>query len=132
MAASKVGKTLHRFLLIPLLLYTAVHARPPRPRDREQTKVGIMHYGHYETLGITCERDEIIMITSERLGYSTNNDCAPRRACSVAYTLANWYCRGKSSCEGIPVERRPLHKRTCGSDFTNCLRVEYHCVRRKY
>ena len=137
MAASRVGKILHKFFLIPLLLYTsrataAVTSARYHADASAETKVGVMHYGSYETLGITCQRDELIMITSETLGYSMTSACVPEEMCSVPYTLAKWFCRGKSTCDGIPVERRPLHKRTCGSEFTNCLRIEYHCVKREY
>ena len=96
-----------------------------------EAKVGVMHYGSFGGLSITCQRDELILMESEVLGYSVNDDCKPQNMCSVPYTLAKWYCRGKSTCAGMQVERRPLHKRTCGSDFTNCLRVEYNCVKSK-
>lgn len=107
-------------LLGLLLLATTTHS-----------KVGVMHYGSFGGLSITCQRDELILMESQNLGYSQNEDCQPAAMCSVPYTLAKWYCRGKSTCAGMQVERRPLHKRTCGSDFTNCLRVEYSCVKRK-
>ena len=137
MAASRVGSILHECFLVPLLIYTTInvdllHAMTSSSSSPADIKVGIMHYGSYETLAITCGRDELIMITSETLGYSMTSKCAPEAMCSVPYTLAKWYCRGKSTCDGIPVERRPLHKRTCGSEYTNCLRVEYRCVKREY
>lgn len=95
------------------------------------SEVEVLHYGQYGGLSIVCNRDELILVQSEQLGYSLTNECNPSPLCSVPYTLVKWYCRGKSSCTGMQVERRPLHKRTCGSDFTNCLRVEYQCVKRK-
>ena len=95
------------------------------------SKVEVLHYGQYGGLSIVCQRDELILVESEKLGYSSTSDCSPHSMCSVEYTLVRWYCRGKSTCTGMQVERRPLHKRTCGSDFTNCLRVEYRCVKRK-
>lgn len=112
------------FYICLIILSTSFHSV-------KAVKIGVMHYGNYARHGITCNRDELILISSEVLGYSRDSECNPRPMCSVPYTLAKWYCRGKSSCSGIPVERRPLHKRTCGSDFTNCLRVEYHCVKSK-
>ena len=51
--------------------------------------------------------------------------------CSVPYFQASWYCRGKGTCRGMLIERQPLHRRTCGADYTNCLRVEYRCVKSK-
>ena len=96
-------------------------------------KVEVMQYGHYGGLTLVCGRGELILVESEQLGYSvTDGECSPLPMCSVPYTLAKWYCRGKSTCTGMQVERRPLHKRTCGSDFTNCLRVEYQCIKSKY
>ena len=99
---------------------------------RAYAEIAIMHYGHFGGLSITCNRDQLILMESELLGFSTNQDCNPQPLCSVPYTLAKWYCRGKSTCAGMQVERRPLHKRTCGNDFTNCLRVEYKCIPSKY
>lgn len=96
------------------------------------SEVAVMHYGHFGGLSLTCQRDELILMESEVLGYSTNRGCNPQPLCSVPYTLAKWYCRGKSTCGGMQVERRPLHKRTCGSEFTNCLRVEYQCIPSKF
>lgn len=95
-------------------------------------ETAVMHYGHFGGLSITCQRGELILIESERLGYSKDADCRPEAQCSVPYPLAKWYCRGRSTCGGMQVERRPLHKRTCGSDFTNCLRVEYQCISSKF
>ncbi len=95
------------------------------------SQIAVMHYGYFGGLSITCQRNELILMESELLGYSLDDDCDPNPLCSVPYTLAKWYCRGKSTCGGMQVERRPLHKRTCGSDFTNCLRVKYQCVSSK-
>ena len=106
-----------------------------------------LHYGRDGGLNIECGPDELILIESERLAYSgvgpgggggvrgtsgAGRCRAESASCSVPYSQASWYCRGKSSCSGMPVERRPLHKRTCGSEFTNCLRVEYQCVKSEY
>lgn len=108
-----------------------------------------LHYGRGGGLDIECGPDELILIESERLAYSAVGGGAGGRggagetepgsrcraesaSCSVPYSQASWYCRGKSSCSGMQVERRPLHKRTCGSEFTNCLRVEYQCVKREF
>ena len=66
-------------------------------------ETAVMHYGHFGGLRITCGRDELISMDSERLGYSTNTDCEPAPPCSVPYTLARWYCRGMSTCEGMQV-----------------------------
>jgi hypothetical protein len=97
-----------------------------------QGRVQVMQYGQYGGLNLVCGRDELIYVQSELLGFSEKDGaCDPKPLCSVPYTLAKWYCRGRSSCSGMQVERRPLHRRTCGSDFTNCLRVEYQCVKRK-
>ena len=126
----KPFRTFHHHVVFKFFIVLTVLA--PQLPQTSAVKIGVMHYGSYTRLGITCKRDELILISSEVLGYSTDPECNPRPMCSVPYTLAKWYCRGKSSCSGIPVERRPLHKRTCGSDFTNCLRVEYQCVKRKY
>src|SRR6218665_2475276 len=96
-----------------------------------------LRYGRTSGLDLECRHDELIRIVSERLGYSagglqrgrqrvsssSSSSCSPRPMCSVPYSQASWYCRGRSSCRGMPVERRPLHRLTCGSDFTNCLRV---------
>jgi len=103
-----------------------------------------LRYGRTSGLDLECRHDELIRIVSERLGYSagglqrgrhrvssSSSSCSPRPMCSVPYSQASWYCRGRSSCRGMPVERRPLHRLTCGSDFTNCLRVEYKCVKSK-
>lgn len=100
-----------------------------------------LRYGRTSGLDLDCRHDELIQIVSERLGYSAGgrqkgrphgvSSCNPRPMCSVPYSQASWYCRGRSSCRGMPVERRPLHRLTCGSDFTNCLRVEYKCVKSK-
>ena len=117
MAKMKLG--ISSWLILVSLLYTS-------------GEVEVIHYGQYGGLSIVCNRDELILVQSEQLGYSTSHDCNPTPMCSVPYTLVKWYCRGESSCTGMQVERRPLHKRTCGSDFTNCLRVEYQCVKRKY
>ena len=91
-------------------------------------ETAIMHYGHFGGLTISCKRTELILMESQHLGYSTDADCRPMGQCAVPYPLAKWYCRGRSKCGGMQVERRPLSKRTCGSDFTNCLRVEYQCI----
>ena len=89
-----------------------------------------LHYGLEGGLNIGCRQDELILIVSETLAYSPDDRCLARSpSCSVPYSQASWYCRGKSSCSGMPVERRPLHRKTCGADFTNCLRVDYQCVK---
>ena len=131
MAASRVGNVLRSAVLVVVVCFLPVSAGYASA-GASRTKVGVMQYGSFESNGISCERDEIIKITSETLGFSSDpRRCEPDRLCSVSYTLAKWFCRGKRFCSGIPVERRPLHKRTCGTEFTNCLRVEYHCVKRK-
>ena len=112
-------------LLVWAIIGALIHTSNP-------SEVAVMHYGHFGGLSLTCKRDELILMESEVLGYSTNRGCSPQPLCSVPYTLAKWYCRGKSTCGGMQVERRPLHKRTCGSEFTNCLRVEYQCVPSKF
>ena len=58
-----------------------------------------------------------------------NNSCQPSPMCSVPYFQASWYCRGKGTCRGMLIERQPLHRRTCGADYTNCLHVQYRCVK---
>ncbi len=70
--------------------------------------IAVMHYGHFGGLSITCNRDELISMESERLGYSQNSDCDPEPLCSVPYTLAKWYCRGMSTCEGMQVSKEIL------------------------
>ena len=113
-------------LLLLMLLLLSPSLQPVHGLVKE------LHYGRAGGgLTLECADDELIGIESEQLGYSAGKGCNPRPMCSVPYSQANWYCRGKSSCSGMPVERRPLHKRTCGSDFTNCLRVQYHCVKSK-
>ena len=96
-------------------------------------KVSMLHYGKYGGLQLTCERTEMIMIKSQVLGFSDNAPkCDPSPECSRPYTLGKWYCRGKtSSCSGMQVERWPLLGGTCSSSFTNCLRIEYECVKGK-
>ncbi len=66
-------------------------------------ETAVMHYGHFGGLSIACGRDELISMDSETLGYSPNTDCNPAPPCSVPYTLARWYCRGMSTCEGMQV-----------------------------
>lgn len=66
-------------------------------------ETAVMHYGHFGGLSIACGRDELISMDSESLGYSKNTDCSPAPPCSVPYTLARWYCRGMSTCEGMQV-----------------------------
>ena len=90
--------------------------------------ISTAHYGTYGGLGMSCRPHELILVESELLGYSATPGCNPRPMCSVPYTITRWYCRGKSACWGMQVERRPLRARTCGSMFTNCLRVKYRCV----
>jgi hypothetical protein len=122
------------------------------PLDLASALVKELHYGRDGGLDIECGPDELILIESERLAFNVQSAAggvgrgsssaggasgsgnvgrcrADSASCSVPYSQASWYCRGKSSCSGMPVERRPLHKRTCGSEFTNCLRVEYQCVK---
>ena len=96
-------------------------------------KVAMLHYGKYGGLQLNCDDSELIMIESQVLGYSKNSpDCTPTEECSRPYTLGKWYCRGKtSSCTGMQVERWPLIGTECGSAFTNCLRIEYQCVKGK-
>ena len=92
-----------------------------------------VQYGDDSGLDIRCAADELILIQSETLAYSggseRNGSCQPEPMCSVPYSQASWYCRGKSTCRGMLIERQPIHRRTCGSDYTNCLRVEYQCVK---
>lgn len=99
-----------------------------------EARVAVMRYGQYGGLSLMCAGDELIHVESEQLGFSggRGSQCHPRPPCAVPYTLARWHCRGRSVCTGLPVERRPLHRRTCGSDLTDCLRVKYSCVPRKY
>ena len=92
----------------------------------------VAYYGSYGGLGLSCQPNELIMVESELLGYSAGSRCNPKAMCSMPYTLAKWYCRGKSACWGMQVERRPLRVHTCGSMFTNCLQVKYRCVPGKY
>jgi len=99
-----------------------------------------VHYGDDVGLDIHCAADELILIESETLAYSGGSKqnssdsgggktCRPEPMCSVPYSQASWYCRGKGSCSGMLIERQPLHRRTCGSDYTDCLHVEYRCVK---
>jgi len=96
-----------------------------------------VQYGDDSGLDIQCAADELIQIESETLAYSAGskrnssggNICRPEPLCSVPYSQASWYCRGQSTCRGMLIERQPLHRRTCGSDYTNCLHVEYQCVK---
>jgi len=95
-----------------------------------------VHYGDDAGLEIRCAADELIQIESETLTYSgggkrngSGNTCRPSATCSVPYFQASWYCRGKGTCLGMLIERQPLHRMTCGSDYTDCLRVEYQCVK---
>jgi len=95
-----------------------------------------VHYGDEAGLDIRCAADELIMIESETLAYSggserngSGNICRPEPMCSVPYSQASWYCRGRGTCRGMLIERQPLHRRTCGSDYTDCLHVEYRCVK---
>ena len=94
-------------------------------------KVAMLYYGKYGGIQLNCGADELIMIESQVLGYSDNApDCSPTVNCSRPYTLGKWYCRGKtSSCTGMQVERWPLIGDNCPSSFTNCLRIEYQCVK---
>lgn len=98
--------------------------------SQSQCKLAMLHYGHFGGLQLRCEKNELIMIESQVLGYSEDApDCNPTPQCSRSYTLGKWYCRGKrGSCSGMQVERWPLLGGGCKSSFTNCLRIEYYCV----
>ena len=107
---------------------TAITSHPLLVKD--------VQYGDDVGLDIHCAADEMILIESETLAYSGGGNrnssgdfCRPQPMCSVPYSQASWYCRGKGSCRGMLIERQPLHGRTCGSDYTDCLRVEYRCVK---
>jgi len=122
-------------LLLSAFAGTAIATVPPQP-----LLVKDVYYGDDAGLDIHCGPDELIQIVSETLAYSggeseqnSSSDggkiCRPRPMCSVQYSQASWYCRGKSTCRGMLIERQPLHRRTCGSDYTDCLHVEYQCVK---
>jgi len=124
-----------------LLLFTSV-AMATTAVPSPSLLVKDIHYGDESGLDIRCASDELILIKSETLAYSGGGGgnwnrssgpgrrvCQPRPLCSVSYSQASWYCRGRSTCTGMMIERQPLHRQTCGSDYTDCLRVEYQCVK---
>jgi len=120
-----------------LLLFTSVAAATAVPSHSRLVKD--VHYGDESGLDIRCAADELILVESETLAYSGGGNgnssdgggkiCRPQPHCSVPYSQASWYCRGQSVCRGMLIERQPLHRRTCGSDYTDCLHVEYQCVK---
>jgi len=120
-----------------LFMFTSVVATTAVPSHSLLVKD--VHYGDESGLDISCAADELILIESESLAYSGGGNrnssggggqiCRPKPLCSVPYSQANWYCRGRSTCRGMLIERQPLHRRTCGSDYTDCLHVEYQCVK---
>ena len=116
-----------------LLTFVAIASAVPS----RSLRVSDVRYGDDVGLDISCGPDELIMVESESLSYSGGGErnssnggfCQPRPLCSVPYSQARWYCRGKRTCRGMLIERQPLHRRTCGRDYTDCLRVTYRCVR---
>lgn len=101
-------------------------------QEKVNAKLKVIHYGQYGGQSIVCDANELIMVSSETLGYSPDGQtCEPSPPCQIPYTLARWYCRGKNTCTGLQVERRPLNAPLCISEFTNCLRIEYSCINSK-
>ena len=119
-----------------LLLFTCVAKATASAVPSPSLLVKDVQYGDEAGLDIGCASDELILIESETLAYSGGGGwnssltaCRPEPQCSVRYSQASWYCRGRSTCTGMMIERQPLHRRTCRTDYTDCLRVEYQCVK---